>query len=555
MKTIHRLSLGIALSACLLLGFTATVFAQPPIPHSLVGRDDCLACHGPQGIEPAPSSHRGRTNDMCRVCHQPGAASGATPAPTATKPSGSAPGSIPALPASHAGRTPDVCLGCHGPTGIRPVPASHAGRTADTCLTCHRPAATSPATTTPVRPPALSAPIPLAAGRSESTCVSCHRGLGGALAQIVVDWEGSRHNSSGTLCNACHGGDPNAATKQAAMSAAAGYVGAPARQRIPDLCGSCHSDPTRMRQYNLPTDQLAEYRTSQHGLLLATGDANVPTCVDCHGGHAERQRTDPQSTIYPMNVPKTCGSCHASAAKMKAYGIPTDQLQKYTTSIHGMTLIQKQDPRAPTCASCHGNHGALPPGVAEIANVCGQCHSSTENLYLQSGHARAAAGTGAPRCVTCHSQHDIQPASDALLLGTGPSHCGGCHPASSAQGKIAADIAAALVGATAAYKSAQQDVAAAQGGQLLVVAAEADLAAANTALVQARATQHTASLALVKQYADTSAETSQKVRQAAAKSIADTEVRRQVMLGVLVFAALAAMLTAYAKRQVDADQL
>ncbi|MFH1003469.1 MAG: c-type cytochrome [Chloroflexota bacterium] len=44
----------------------------PAIPHSLEGRDNCLSCHGPNGIVPFPANHAGRTNDTCRACHQPG---------------------------------------------------------------------------------------------------------------------------------------------------------------------------------------------------------------------------------------------------------------------------------------------------------------------------------------------------------------------------------------------------------------------------------------------------------------------------------------------------
>ena len=337
------------------------------------------------------------------------------------------------------------------------------------------------------------------------------------------------------------------------MSARAGYIGVPARGSIPDICGSCHSDPARMRQYNLPTDQVAQYRTSQHGKLLASGDKIVATCFDCHGGHAIRSHSDPQSTVYPTNVPATCGSCHADAAKMKAYGIPTDQLDQYKASIHGVTLLQKQDPRAPSCASCHGNHGAVPPGSSEVANVCGQCHSATEELYLQGGHASGATGSGAPRCVTCHGQHDVKLPGEDLLQGSDARHCGSCHAATSPQGKTAGDIANALVSASRAYKTAQQDVARAEESHMLVVAVEADLAAANTALVEARAAQHTVSLATVKQHTDTTIQTSGRVQQAAARAVADSQNRRQIMIGVLAFVAVVVVLLWSAKRQVDAD--
>ena len=45
--------------------------APPPIPHSLVGMDNCLNCHGPDGFKPVPADHEGRTEDTCRVCHKP----------------------------------------------------------------------------------------------------------------------------------------------------------------------------------------------------------------------------------------------------------------------------------------------------------------------------------------------------------------------------------------------------------------------------------------------------------------------------------------------------
>ncbi len=43
-----------------------------PIPHEVTGREQCLACHNPDGgLKPAPSDHAGRTNDSCQTCHKP----------------------------------------------------------------------------------------------------------------------------------------------------------------------------------------------------------------------------------------------------------------------------------------------------------------------------------------------------------------------------------------------------------------------------------------------------------------------------------------------------
>jgi len=45
--------------------------AAPPVPHTLVGRDNCLTCHGETGIKPVPADHQGREATSCRTCHRP----------------------------------------------------------------------------------------------------------------------------------------------------------------------------------------------------------------------------------------------------------------------------------------------------------------------------------------------------------------------------------------------------------------------------------------------------------------------------------------------------
>ena len=66
MKTIAQVGFALALLLCLLMALTGIAAAQPRIPHTLVGRDDCLSCHGPQGIKPFPADHAGRTRHLPR---------------------------------------------------------------------------------------------------------------------------------------------------------------------------------------------------------------------------------------------------------------------------------------------------------------------------------------------------------------------------------------------------------------------------------------------------------------------------------------------------------
>ena len=45
--------------------------ASPPgVPHSLEGRSECIACHGPAGFKPFPADHAGRAGDLCLACHE-----------------------------------------------------------------------------------------------------------------------------------------------------------------------------------------------------------------------------------------------------------------------------------------------------------------------------------------------------------------------------------------------------------------------------------------------------------------------------------------------------
>ena len=115
---------------------------------------------------------------------------------------------------------------------------------------------------------------------------------------------------------------------------------------------------------------------------------------------------------------------------MKNYGIPTDQYDKYTKSVHGIALLQKNDLSAPVCNSCHGNHAAMPPGITSISAVCGNCHVLNAQLFSGSPHKKAFDRLKYPECETCHGKHEILPAQDKLL-GTGPGAvCIKCHSSS-----------------------------------------------------------------------------------------------------------------------------
>jgi hypothetical protein len=576
---------------------TPTRAGPPPIPHSLEGRDNCLACHetGVAGAPQIPDDHSGRTNDMCQTCHQPAPATEASPAiepttsvtatqtvPTAESPTPEVtptpagplpvPHSLegrenclechtspeatmvleegpPAIPHPLIGR--ENCLACHqeGVGGAPQIPEDHAGRTSDICQACHQPSQV-PAPSTPT-PPTEPIPTPIAYPRSEgdNTCFDCHSTLGGKQTEITTQWQRSIHAERGVTCADCHGGNPAASTVDEAMSPDAGYIGAPAKAEIPALCASCHSDVTQMRQYDLATDQYAQYKESIHGIRLAEGDTNVATCFDCHGGHQILKANDPASTVYPVNVPGMCASCHADKDLMAPYDIPTNQYDLYQQSVHGIALLENQDFRAPTCATCHGTHGAAPPGFAEVANVCGSCHTATQDYYLKSTHAKA--GEAGPKCVTCHGRYDVSEPSEALYLGAEPRHCGTCHTPDSAPGQVAQSLYDSVTNAAQAYDEAEAAVQEARGLGMLVAPLEGRLREANTNLITARAAQHTLDLNTIHEETDAAQAIASDVKTSADAAVAESIFRRQAMVVAVAVIALVIVALYLLKRELD----
>jgi len=263
-------------------------------------------------------------------------------------------------------------------------------------------------------------------------CLTCHTSQqAAAIATPARDFALTDvHRERGFTCVDCHGGDPSATDKAAAKAPSTGYEGKPTGAAVIAVCSRCHSDAALMRKYapKQRVDQATEYATSVHGQQLARGDTKVATCVSCHGAHGVRLVGDAQSPVYPLNVAATCTKCHADSEHMKGYTragapLPTDQGEKYKKSVHYQAMVARNDLSAPTCNDCHGNHGAAPPGVDAIANVCGTCHTVFASKFALSTHA-VIFERG---CVECHSNHDILEPEDEML-GTGQGAlCTTCH--------------------------------------------------------------------------------------------------------------------------------
>ena len=331
-----------------------------------------------------------------------------------------------------------------------------------------------------------------AAGAPESSCSKCHRLLEGELGDGARVYAEDIHALRGLNCAACHGGDPGQPEPGKAMDPRQGYIGRPSRAQIPQLCARCHSDAALMRTYNprLRTDQLAQYKTSVHGQRLSRGDTNVAVCTDCHSVHDIRPASSPLSSVHPANIPKTCGTCHSDTERMKSYGISTAQYEEYQGSVHYANL-QSGDLSSPTCATCHGNHGAAPPGVESVERVCGTCHVFQEQLFDQSPHKEGFEMLGFSSCQTCHSNHLIEHPDDSRVGTSEEAFCTTCHGEGEPGWEAARRIHEALTGLDAKIAEATELLDTAERAGMGVSEARLVQANANERLVKARVDLHT----------------------------------------------------------------
>jgi predicted CXXCH cytochrome family protein len=292
------------------------------------------------------------------------------------------------------------------------------------------------------------------------------------------------HASAGLQCQSCHG---------AASGRETGALYAPiVRTAIAPTCAKCHSDAAYMRQFDpqVRIDQFSQYLTSAHGRAMAKGESRVATCSDCHGAHGVVRVRDPRSPVAPLNAAKTCAHCHADPERMKAFGHDASPFADWSTSVHAAALVKRGDTSAPTCNTCHGSHGATPPGVTQIANVCAQCHVREAELFNASPKKAIFDAMGQAECLVCHSNHAIQPPSASLIGLTEPAVCATCHEPSGNGSQTIVSVRQGLDGLEATLEHARAIVDQAERAGMLVDEARIALQEAREQQIQSRVLVH-----------------------------------------------------------------
>jgi cytochrome b subunit of formate dehydrogenase/nitrate/TMAO reductase-like tetraheme cytochrome c subunit len=302
--------------------------------------------------------------------------------------------------------TNDDCLGCHGDPSAAPVYVDAAKFQASVhaslnCNDCHL----------------LIADVPHE-NVGKVDCAGCHADQVAQYATSVHGKARAKGDTVAATCVDCHGkhdilpkSDPKSKTN---------------RFHVPQTCASCHENVKMTKSHPVPPPQVIQkYFEGVHGKGTLEKGLNVSAiCSDCHGAHAVLPKSDPNSTISHMNVPKTCGKCHE--------GI----LGQFVQSAHGQ-LWEKNNTKGPVCISCHESHGIrrveTPDFRLGVVTECSNCHAHEAPTYRDSFHGQSTelGFSASAKCSDCHTPHLNLPKSDPRssvnpknLVAT----CRKCHP-------------------------------------------------------------------------------------------------------------------------------
>ena len=387
-------------------------------------------------------------------------------------------------------------------------------------------------------------------GQSNS-CVECHKEMGGKLLAVVEAFANDAHKEAGLSCSDCHGGNQNEEDMDLAKDST--FKGTPNREEITQFCATCHSDFNYIRRYNpsLRVDQMTLYWTSEHGQLLKKGDTRVAICTDCHGTHSIQSASHPKSMTFPWNIPQTCGRCHSNRGYMKGYKISTSQEEEYRESVHANALFEKKDLSAPVCNDCHGNHGAIPPEVTSIANVCRQCHPSTGDLFSVSPHKDAYDEMGISECEACHGNHMILPPTDDML-GTGENAvCNQCHEEDSTSYQVATQIKRKIDGYKENLRHTEELLERAHNRGVEVSEPQFRLIEANTLLIMAKNLTHSLSLDMVEEKIEEGEKLLAEISESGDAAMKESNFRRYGLVIAEIFLLLLAIALFMKIRQIS----
>ena len=251
------------------------------------------------------------------------------------------------------------------------------------------------------------------AGLENADCLKCHNGS----KDIKVSGSGDEMRAlhpvkklafgksvhAGLQCVSCHQGIKEGNKLHTPV------------QSKSQTCVQCHTALWETAQKEKQTkdkprlgvvvQNIEAYKKTFHALKSKDDPTRVnATCDDCHDTHTFNvpPAGSEARTAWHLTIPNTCGEkCH------------TDELEEYSSSVHGKKVLEEHSAKSAVCTDCHTSHGitntSAEPFKLDIVHACGGCHKESLKSYSETFHGQVnALGYGyTAKCYNCHGSHGI----------------------------------------------------------------------------------------------------------------------------------------------------
>jgi formate dehydrogenase gamma subunit len=265
---------------------------------------------------------------------------------------------------ARAGLSNSDCLDCHSDNTLAVTNAAGVAKSlfvdpavllasvhkTNSCISCH-------ADTTTKHPDDNRVLAPV-------NCARCHGQQGESYGASVHGLARKAGHEDAATCADCHGSHD--ILPPTSPASPLHFV------RQAQTCGECHTKESR------------DVAASIHGMAMASGERDAPTCTDCHSEHKIQALKDGS----PLEISGVCSRCHASVYLDQKYNLPPDRVTTYLESYHGLAA-QNGSALVANCASCHGYHKILPSddpdsmiNTNHLVATCGNCHPGADKMFV-----------------------------------------------------------------------------------------------------------------------------------------------------------------------------
>lgn len=247
----------------------------------------------------------------------------------------------------------------------------------------------------------------------------------------------SQENSD---CFVCHGDESIETPERQALFVTESGFSLSVHGKSGINCIDCHTDLKGVKDFPHPEKlkkvSCSECHSDTEERMREGIHWRKVECKNCHGSHYIYEKDNPQSSIYPLNIPRVCEECHLKKVKIEK---GFEFIKLYDDSVHGKTLTKSGLIYSATCVSCHGSHDIKSVHSKDsyvfrmnIPYLCGKCHRGVLTDFLEGVHGKdfLKGNLDVPICTDCHGEHDIypigQPRSKVYHTKV-PQVCGKCH--------------------------------------------------------------------------------------------------------------------------------